>query len=282
MKKLFPIFFMILLLAAFVNAEISVTMLNQDPDPVSAGEVVKVKFRVENTWKKITDDDVIISVIEDTPFTIYDSQKEKNLGKLDSFTARVNAPVIDFRLRVDENAKDGENELKIKVKIGEIEFISEEKYFIEVENKEINLKTFIRDSTIVTANNKGTVAIGIANAGGTNIKFLGMTLLPSDDYRLLSKSSYSYIGNLDPDDTESEDIEIFVPDKIEEVNIPIRLNYEINEVRHEQEETLVLNLLTTKEAKKIGLIESNKTLITIFVILLIVLAVILWRKFRKR
>ncbi len=281
MRKLILFFVMIAMLASFVDAEIRVTMLNQDPDPVNAGDVVKVRFMVENTGEK-TPDDVIISVVEDTPFTVYDKVNERNLGKMNGFTRKSDAPVIDFRLLVDETANDGENELNLRIKVGGTEVITKELYYVDVQNKEINLKTFIRDSTLITASNKGVVSIGIANAGSYDIKFLGMTLMPSDDYRLLSKSSYSYIGNLDPDDTESEDIEIYVPKNIETVNIPLKLNYEINEVSYEQEETLTLNLLTASEAKKIGLIKSNTGLVITFVVLALALLYIIWRKFIRK
>ncbi len=281
MRKLILFFVMIAMLASFVDAEIRVTMLNQDPDPVNAGDVVKVRFMVENTGEK-TPDDVIISVVEDTPFTVYDKVNERNLGKMNGFTRKSDAPVIDFRLLVDETANDGENELNLRIKVGGTEVITKELYYVDVQNKEINLKTFIRDSTLITASNKGVVSIGIANAGSYDIKFLGMTLMPSDDYRLLSKSSYSYIRNLDPDDTESEDIEIYVPKNIETVNIPLKLNYEINEVSYEQEETLTLNLLTASEAKKIGLIKSNTGLVITFVVLALALLYIIWRKFIRK
>lgn len=281
MRKLILFLVMITMFAAFVDAEIRVTMLNQDPDPVNAGDVVKVRFMVENTGEK-TPDDVIISVIEDTPFTVYDKTNEKNLGKMNGFTRKADAPVIDFRLVVDKTANDGENELNLKIKVGGTEVITKELYYVDVQNKDVNLKTFIRDSTLITASNKGVVSVGIANAGSYDIKFLGMTLLPSDDYRLLSKSSYSYIGNLDPDDTESEDIEIYVPKNVETVHIPLKLNYEINEIAYTQEETLTLNLLTTSEAKKIGLIKSNTGLVITFAVLALVLLYIIWRKFIRK
>ena len=56
---------------------IRVDMLGQDPDPVRAGEVVEVRFRIENWWED-TSEEITIEVAPDYPFSVYGSNK-KNL-----------------------------------------------------------------------------------------------------------------------------------------------------------------------------------------------------------
>jgi hypothetical protein len=280
MKKALVFLVMFLLLAVSVNATIKVTMLNQDPDPVTAGDVVKVRFKIENTGQT-TPEDVLISIVEDTPFTIYDKDKERNLGRMLGFTKNRDASIIDFRILVDRNANDGQNELKLKVQTGGTIVYHRDEFYVDVDNEAINLRLYIRDSNIITHNNKGKVTIGIANGGDYDIKYLGLTVLPSDDYVLLSKSAYSYIGNLDPDDTESEDIEIFVPEEVEEVRIPIHIEYEVNDVLREMNTVLTLNLLSDKDAKEIGLIEGTNYLPVILIIIVVALFFI-WRYMKKK
>ena len=58
-----------------------VTLLSQDPDPVEPGQVVEVRFKIENDGPA-TSEDVIVKVLPKSPFIIYGDVAEKNIGKL--------------------------------------------------------------------------------------------------------------------------------------------------------------------------------------------------------
>ena len=256
-------------------------MINQDPDPVTAGDVVKVRFKIENLWET-TKDPVIIEILPEYPFSLYSGEKVRNLGVLYGRQTGVEAPIVDYRLKVDEKAVDGDNEIGIKVKVGETTWVYEDDFFIEVENEEIRLRNYIRSSNLIIPESKGKVSIEFANAGGYDLEFFEVWLLPSDDYKLLSTSNYVYIGDIDSDDTESEEFEIYVPKDVREVNIPIKVSYEVNDFEYVKEETLTLQLLNSGEAKSIGLIKSD-TGKNVFLGIIIGLALLyLYRRYRKR
>ncbi|MBU4406697.1 MAG: hypothetical protein KKB24_03815, partial [Candidatus Altiarchaeota archaeon] len=73
---------------------------------------------------------------------------------------------------------------------------------------------------------KGTVTIGMANEGFVDAKFLKFKLLPSEYYQILSIGEI-YIGNLDSDDVETEDIVIKVNDNAPagEILLRVELRY---------------------------------------------------------
>ena len=48
---------------------IRVDMLGQDPDPVRAGDVVEVRFRIENWWED-TAQDTTIEDVPEYPFSL--------------------------------------------------------------------------------------------------------------------------------------------------------------------------------------------------------------------
>ena len=273
---------LVLFLVPLVSAQsLQIGLINQDPDPVTAGDVVKVRFKVENLWET-TKDPVIIEIMPEYPFTLYSGERVKNLGILSGRQTGVEAPIIDYRLKVDESAVDGDNEIGIKVKVGETNWVYEDDFFIEVENEEIRLRNYIRSSNLIVPESKGKVSIEFANAGGYDLEFFEVWLLPSDDYKLLSTSNYVYIGDIDSDDTESEEFEIYVPKDVREVNIPIKVSYEVNDFEYASEETLTLQLLNSGEAESIGLIKSDTGKNIIWGILIGLAILYFYRRYRKR
>lgn len=261
---------------------IRVDMIGQDPDPVRAGDVVEVRFKIENWWDD-TKDDVSIEIVPEYPFSMYGNTNIKNLGRLEGRKLSANAVFADFRLRVDPQAADGEHKLKVNVYTGTAKIEYKDQYFIDIENKKISLKPYIAASDLVVGGNRGSITLDIANNGGYDIESLQLELLPSADYKLLSTTNYVYIGNVDADDVESEDFDIYVDKDIQQVQIPVRLTYSVNDVDYTDDQVLTLDLLTTAEAKKLGLVKTNTGLwITLLVVVLIVGYLVYRKRFKKR
>ena len=111
--------FLLLSMPAFAaeTGLIRVDMLGQDPDPVRAGDVVEVRFRIENWWED-TKDDVRIEVVPEYPFSVYGESTIKSLGRLEGRKLSADAVFADFKLRVDPAAVDGEHEILINIYTG--------------------------------------------------------------------------------------------------------------------------------------------------------------------
>ncbi len=270
-----------MLLVPLVSAQsLQIGLINQDPDPVTAGDVVKIRFKVENLWET-TKEPVILEIMPEYPFTLYSGKNVRNIGILHGRQTGIEAPIVDYRLKVDEEAVDGDNEIGIKVKVGDTTWVYDD-FFIEVENEEIRLRNYIRSSNLIVPESKGKVSIEFANAGGYDFEFFEVWLLPSDDYKLLSTSNYVYIGDIDSDDTESEEFEIYVPKDVREVNIPIKVSYEVNDFEYVSEEVLTLQLLNSGEAKSIGLIKSSTGKNILWGIIIGLVLLYLYRRYKKR
>jgi len=282
MKKLFFLSVFLVLFASTVTAQsIFITMVNQDPDPVRAGEVVEVRFKLENLWET-TDTGVTLELIPEHPFSLYSGSLLKELGGLKGRPDAKEAPIVDFKLLVDSNAVDGDHALKLKLVKGTAVWEYDDEFFIDVEKEEINLKAYVRSSEFITAGAKGAITIELANAGESDIKFLELELLPSNDYKLLSTSNYVYLGDLDSDDTESEDFDLYVEKGKNIVKIPIKVLYEVHDTNYEETLALSLNLLTPDEAEKVGLIKKSKLNTILITLAVILLALYLYRRFRKK
>ncbi len=270
------------LLLPMIHAQtIRVDMVNQDPDPVRAGDVVEVRFKVENTWED-TRDDVKVEIMPDYPFTMYQSENIHNLGRLEGNQMSADATIVDFKIRVDKDAQDGKNELKVNLYQGAAKWEFKDKFFINVKHERISIQPYISASDLTVSGNKGKVTIEVANTGNNKLERLQLKLLDAPDYKLLSTSNYVYLGDLDIDDTQSEDFEMYVNEGMKEVNIPVELSYQVDKNEYTQKFDLHLNLLTKEEAKKLGVIKTSYTPYVIGGIILLFVVIFFIRKLRNR
>jgi len=365
--------------------EIEITLQSQSPDPVEPGQILTVKFKVENTGE-VLNKDTIVELLPSYPFTLYGDVATKNAGKLLSSNSESNAVVVQYKVKVDEDAVEGDNELELRLIHGsntreytnneflidvqthdavlDITKIEAEpvqippgltsKVTVSVKNqadsllKDINfeldfsastlplapyqsssqrrisqlkskfqdslaftiiadpsatpglykipmnityndekgrsytsedvlavtigdepqLKPYIKKSTTLQSESAGKITIGLANSGTTDVKFVEMTLVPDDSYKLVSTSNFFYIGDVDSDDTESEEIELYIEDDIEKLQVPVKLKFfDANNKKFTQQTTLTMDLFSSRDLKKFGVIESNNTWV-IFLLLI--------------
>lgn len=281
MKQLLTALVLVLLLATSVSAKVfQLGMISQDPDPVQAGDVVKVRFKIENLWEE-TKYNVLVRAVPEYPFSIYGGSEVIELGRLDGTRLGSGPVYFDFKFRVDHEALDGDHEMTLMVDDEESVEKFENMFFVEVEKERIALRPYIVASDLIIPGTKGTFTIEIANAGGLDVQSLELELLPSGDYRLLSTSNYIYLGDIEADDTESEDFSIYVEKGIQQVHIPVRLTYEVDDKNYTDDTKLVLNLLTEAEAKKIGLIKESYLPYIIGALVIVVVAIIVIRRRRR-
>ncbi len=285
MKKIITLIFLmyVLLISFSINISavssaphITVTLLNQDPDPVSQGDIVEVRFKIENDGSE-TLEDLEVELLPKYPFTLYDGEPIKHIGKLRAGQTGADAVIIDYKLKVDNLAAEGDNEIELQIKKGNVIYsYTNDEFFIDIQDyTPPDLRVYIKENTLLAPNSKGTITIEVANVDITDVKFLQLTLLPSNDYQLLSSSDYVYFGDVDSDDTESEDFEIYVFNpKDEKIEVPLKLEYQdSNENQFSEERLLSFNVYSSKELSKYGLIKKSYTK---YIILIIVVGIILW------
>jgi hypothetical protein len=407
-NKLTSIFVLISLLLSlflinFVSAtgeQISVTLQSQSPDPVEPGQTVVLKFKVENSGQESTKD-TIVKIVPKFPFTIYGDEAEKNIGKLRASSTGADSEIVEFKLKVDENAVEGEVGIDLIVSMGDVgraytngeltidiqtqdavlditSITSEPKqiapgqnaiikimvknladsllkdikfkldfsgadiplapYQSSSERRVANLKTnyqnslefniiadpsatpglykvplnityndekgnaysvsdilaitvgevpdvkiYIKKSDVLQDNNAGKVTIELANAGSSNVKYMELYLLPSEDYTLVSTTDYFYLGDVDSDDTESEEINIFINNGVDKLNLPIQIKYyDANNKEFQQTVDLEMELYSSSKLKKYGVVESSNTWMFFVLIILAIGGYVYYKKFYKK
>lgn len=105
----------IVLLAVSVNAQLSkfpqitVTLINQEPDPVSPGSTAKMRFRIENEGSKPAEDTEAKLVLK-YPFSFYGEEEEtKSLGTIAGNQIDELGVREEWELLVDSGAITGED-----------------------------------------------------------------------------------------------------------------------------------------------------------------------------
>lgn len=120
MKKMILVLVcMFVLSAVFVcgaqsgSASIKVTLLNQDPDPASAGNTVTLHFKVENMGGGSVDN-LDLELIQDYPFTVINGNALKSLGSLGAYQSGNNYLNFEYTVRIDKDVVEGVKTLRVR------------------------------------------------------------------------------------------------------------------------------------------------------------------------
>ena len=94
---------------------VKITLLNQDPTPARAGETVNLRFIVENIGGGSVSN-LRIELLNEYPFTVVDGPALQNIGTLYGYQTGKNYVNIEYRLKIDKDAVNGQHEIKIRYK----------------------------------------------------------------------------------------------------------------------------------------------------------------------
>ena len=378
-------------------ADVRVSFVNQEPDPAEPGKYVDVRFKFENNGPDQAKD-VVIELLPEYPFSLDPGKSAiKKLGALHARQLGETAVIIKYKLRIDKNVVEGENELKLRYKFDGYGWIEPDNFNINIQThdailavdavsidkktlepgssgivkiklankadsilKDIKVtlglgdlplvpidstneksiykidsrqsyefefkvlakpnadsgvynvplsvsyldelgKSYLKnvtigltigakpdlsitldDSEIYESGKSGEIFVKIVNKGVTDIKFMNIKLMPSDNYRILSNEEV-YIGNIDSDDYETADFELFIGgSKEKKVSLPVVLEYkDANNNDFKERIELMLDLYSASEAKKFGLKKGNGFVGNLVIVVIVVAGLFIYRKWRK-
>ncbi len=372
--------------SAIAGSNLDVYLISQDPNPVEPGDYVELRFRAEN-FGSMKMEDVSFEIIPEYPFSLDESESAvKNVGQIDPRQKDEDAVILLWKLRVDENAVEGTNEIELKYFVQGEEKVKLDEFEVEVKGfqsilavesinvlpenkvpgqpattiitlknvadsviKNIKVKLDIDDtdfavvgssaekiirsinsqeteqvsfdiisaaateskthsipleieymdedgtafsisssfgikiydppsyiltldeSTVKTPGSNGNIVVSISNIGQSDINFLTVELLESDQYEILSPTSVMYLGNLESDDFETADYTIHVKgESVGDIPLKLKLNYKdsYNKIFSEEQE-VTLHVYPKQEAMAYGLVPKPNFTTTIIFVLII-------------
>ena len=174
------------------NPQISI--INQNPYPAVPGEYVDVVFEVSGVSTSECSDGASFQLISAYPFSFDGNLSTKTITG-NTWAGDYNSNwVIPFKLRVDEDAFDGDNQIDVKYsssKLGDLYF--SEKFNISVEDSRTSFDAVIQDYS------SSEVSIALANIGKYTANSV-VVRIPEQENFVVSGTDGQMVGNLDSGD----------------------------------------------------------------------------------
>lgn len=253
MKKILLILPILLIAGAgFANVFPEASVLNvklakYDPYPAEAEKYVNLWFKFENTGIEPVEN-LTTKLIPEFPFYVDDTEKlEKNYGLVRSKSDIL----VEYRIRVSDDAPDGTNSIKIKYRKGEDAWF-EKNFSIVVDKQPTNAELtplFVDVEPFAYPTGSSELTVDIANiAPGTAYYTVVKARSPVANI----KRNKIFIGTLDADDFDSVDFDLDfknVSSGAYPVNIEmIYKNEDWNEIKTNG--TVYVDLISLKEARQ--------------------------------
>lgn len=189
---------------------------------------------------------------------------------------------VTYMLNIDESAENGVYSLPIS-----LDYENEAGTQIsKTQNAGIvvggtpQIETGLNDAGEIRAGSSGTVTFRFVNRGEGTAKFVKVDIREGENYSVLSGESV-YLGDMNPDDYQTAEAEIFTEAGTDSIQVPVELTYRENGEEVTETQNVELNILTGKELQRYGGSSSTPLLpVGIVVVLLIGGGVYYWRKRR--
>jgi hypothetical protein len=182
-----------------LSPSISVSLVNQDPDPALAGEIVEVRVGVENVGDNPIND-LIVEFVPSYPFDVLSG--EASLQKLGTIQATggsssQNLKIIKFKIRVDKDAIAGNYELKLKYYAEGAVAETQATLSVEVQNRD-NAEIIHIDKSVLVPGAEDTLRFTINNVGNSPLRDLTFYWENSDNSILpVGSDNTKYIKYID-------------------------------------------------------------------------------------
>jgi hypothetical protein len=168
--------------------------VNQDPYPANPGEYVDLLLKIEN-WGTNKAENVVFELLPEYPFSLDPGvNATKELGTIESLSTDEKAYFLKYKIRVDKDAIDGENEIGWEYTYGTTsKTYSAGTFNLTVEDSRTDFDVVVQDST------SGSTTLAIANIGA-NTGYSVIVRIPEQENFRVTGTSASVIGNLNAGD----------------------------------------------------------------------------------
>ena len=252
-----------------------------NPDVVPPGGEAEITITLENRADSyLRAIKAELDVSDDTiPFSPIDSTTEKSIYQIPPRTIQslkftlISLPDADAKtykipLKIDFEDELGNKFNKstlIGIKIGTIP----------------DVELFIDEADFFKPKTKGRVIAQLVNKGLIDIKFATIKLRESNLYEMLSPGDI-YLGEIESDDFETAEFEIFMNTKQKDVPLVFDVTYlDANNNEFKQSYTEMIKVFDNSEAKEFGIEGSGK--FGFFIMIIIVVGgLLLYRYYKKR
>lgn len=215
MKRIFVMVLLFILLTGVVSAQtsssttaMSVSLVNQDPDPSIAGGVVEIRIGVENLGG-MQAEDLVIELVPEYPFTLpTGTEAIQNIGTIKGYQYDEDVKIVKFKLKVDKDAIAGDYELKVRHYAKNSIVYIQHSLSLEVQARE-SAEVIHIDKTTLTPGNQTALKFTINNVGNAPLRDLTFSWANEEGAILpVGSDNTRYLKYIDIGESEELDYEV--------------------------------------------------------------------------
>jgi len=265
------------------DATLSIEKIELSPEIVAPGEPLNIKITTKNLADSFLKD---VSIKLDltsasTPFAPLDSATEKRIKQISAGAHGV----LSYDLIVEPDAALGVYKIPVDISFNDNLGNSFERSDLLgiVVGAAPDIRYYVDSSGVKTAGASGTVTIKFVNKGLSNIKFLNIKLKEGDNYDITSPEEV-YIGNIDSDDYETADFDLFVSSKApDRLSLPLEIVYkDANNKDYRIDSEVILKLYSKGEAERLGVQQKGSSAGIVISLVIVAVAIVIYIVYRKR
>lgn len=267
------------------QGNIRILQTKYEPYPAEPGQIVTLWIAVQN-WGEDALDNVYLQVVPEYPFQLTQGNAVQEVGKVSGFGERL----IEYDLIVNEDAIEGVYSFDVQQCSDAIcsKVIRDLAVSISVKTGgSPRIRVGLEDASTFFGGKNGDLTINVVNRGKLDIKFLTLTLLPSDDYEIISPTEV-YIGELESDDFDTVDYNIFIEESVASddtvyVDLPVKIEYtDSNNRDYTGQSQVKLKVYSQDDLKRLGLMTAGGSNNMYMIVGLIAVGGIVWYWRKKR
>jgi hypothetical protein len=187
------------------NCNLDVTLVNQDPYPAVPGDLVKVVFQVSGI-DSTECGDLEFAIKEDFPFSLDPSSKNYYSLKAGTYTKDYSSYFLaPFKIRVAEDALDGENPIEFRYKSSKqyLNSYLSKTFNIEVNDVRADFEVFVKNYDSST----NTITFELLNIGKEDIEAVTVEVPDQEDVTVKG-ANRNIVGDLNSNEDTTADFEL--------------------------------------------------------------------------
>ncbi len=122
--------------AAATPSLIGISLVNQDPDPALAGDIVELRLGIENSGGEPANN-LVLELIPTYPFELMTGESAvQEVGTLSAYQQDADMRIVKYKVRIDKDATAGSYELKIKYSEDGVDTLFQRSLWVDVSSSD--------------------------------------------------------------------------------------------------------------------------------------------------
>jgi len=285
MKTSLKILIGLVLLALYLLSLISmasalvIDSVIMDSKGISPGETADIEIGLKNNGDEDVSDVSVYLDLKDIPFAPFDSSSEFGISEIREDKTKY----AKFEIIALSNTKSQTYKIPVEIVYTEEEVVKTKNSLISINVNSEPVIGVLGEDDLLIKGRESEVVIKIINKGLSDIRFLEVEVGSSSYFNLLSQKNV-YVGDLDSDDFDSVDFNVFFKNSVaENFNFPVVLKYQDSfNNKYEKSFDVQLKVYSKNKAVELGLIEKSNTGYYVWGVIVLIVSFFVYRWWRKR